>query len=120
MVERLFVGVACLGAEAAGQSTGGVVAGGEHHAVKQVLDGECFSWLETDLAGELADQVRFRSGNHLVRSGRFDGFDRGEHLGDAGRGALFVGTALGVDLAGLGVDGDVVGGGDLQLGDFLG
>ena len=58
-LQRLFVAVARLGAEAARQGARRVVAGGQHHAVEQFLDREGLTGAEADLAGPLADQVRF-------------------------------------------------------------
>ena len=77
-----------------GDGDGGIVAGGEHKTVEQILDGPLFTGLQAHegivFFVEIDRVVRNRS--DLIQTAGFDGQHAGEDLYGAARGALNVGV----------------------------
>jgi hypothetical protein len=113
-------GVAFLRAHHPSNRTRRIVAGRQHHAEDEVVEGERFARAEPDLGGVQLDEVGLGRDDLVVRRCFLDRLDGREDLGEAGRRNLVVGTSLGEDLAGFGVDDDVVLGHDVEIGVVLG
>ena len=117
-IDSFLVGVAFLVSERPGDGDRRVVPGGQHHPVEQVAQGVLLtdpkahqSAVRPHVVAFGVAQVEIRRCQYGVEGRHFERLNGREHLGDTGDANTVVGFVFGEDVAGLGVDHDVMGGG---------